>query len=160
MHSSRLRMCAGTRLAYATLQSRWGADGRSTVSAAWWYAANNTQWLLPPPCITQCPGSGPDCPPDSYQPSTVMCRATAGECDVPEFCSNSSPFCPPDAFKDTTTECRPAKSTCDNAEKCSGEHGSMLQRAKRGQSCLTPSRAVAPQACQQHAQTTSFSHRL
>jgi len=50
----------------------------------------------------------------------VLCRDSAGICDVPEYCDGSSPDCPPDEFKPSTVECRPYAVSCDIVEYCTG----------------------------------------
>ena len=50
----------------------------------------------------------------------VLCRDSAGICDVPEYCDDSSPDCPPDEFKPSTVECRPYAVSCDIVEYCTG----------------------------------------
>ncbi|OQS01779.1 hypothetical protein THRCLA_21628, partial [Thraustotheca clavata] len=40
----------------------------------------------------------------AFKPSTTMCRPSAGECDVAEYCSGTSGTCPLDAFALPTTE--------------------------------------------------------
>nr|XP_051701216.1 disintegrin and metalloproteinase domain-containing protein 33 isoform X18 [Oryctolagus cuniculus] len=32
------------------------------------------------------------------KPAGTLCRAAAGDCDLPEFCTGSSPHCPPDVY--------------------------------------------------------------
>jgi hypothetical protein len=53
------------------------------------------------------------------QPTSVICRPAAGDCDVAEAC-NGGTTCPADALKPTGTECRAAAGPCDIAEQCSG----------------------------------------
>jgi hypothetical protein len=67
-----------------------------------------------------CTGSDPACPPDTFQPATVECRASAGVCDVAENCTGTAAACPADAFQPSSVECRASTATCDPAEFCSG----------------------------------------
>jgi MYXO-CTERM domain-containing protein len=49
------------------------------------------------------------------------CRASAGDCDVPETCDGTSLACPADGFAANTTVCRSATGgVCDVAETCTG----------------------------------------
>src|SRR5262245_36955872 len=54
------------------------------------------------------------------QPSTTICRAAAGVCDVAEFCTGTSPDCPADGFASAATVCRAQNGVCDVAETCPG----------------------------------------
>src|SRR5204863_3736224 len=58
----------------------------------------------------------------SHVPATaaVVCRPSAGACDVAETCTGATFVCPPDAFEPTTTVCRLATVTCDISETCDG----------------------------------------
>ncbi|UCE62348.1 MAG: hypothetical protein JSU63_11665 [Phycisphaerales bacterium] len=55
----------------------------------------------------------------NLKPATEECRASAGVCDIAEFCTGSSADCPADVLDDTS-ECRPAAGVCDIAESCDG----------------------------------------
>lgn len=65
------------------------------------------------------PGSGSQCR-YSYRAATTVCRASAGPCDAPEFCTGSSASCPGDSFLGSTQVCRPATGACDQEERCTG----------------------------------------
>jgi len=52
--------------------------------------------------------------------ATVVCRASAGPCDVAETCTGSSPACPVDVLAKNGTVCRAATDLCDAPEVCSG----------------------------------------
>jgi hypothetical protein len=65
-------------------------------------------------------GNSADCPPDGFQPNTLVCRTAADVCDAAEFCTGSSAVCPPDGVQPGTTVCRPAANVCDVAELCTG----------------------------------------
>jgi hypothetical protein len=43
-----------------------------------------------------CDGSSVACPPDAFQPATLICRASTGVCDPAEQCSGTSATCPAD----------------------------------------------------------------
>src|SRR5439155_245311 len=65
-----------------------------------------------------CTGSSAACPEDTFKPSTVECRAAAGDCDLAERCTGADAACPPDAK--STAVCRLARGECDLAESCDG----------------------------------------
>jgi len=50
----------------------------------------------------------------------VQCRASAGDCDTPEFCQAFNNRCPIDIFKSAITECRSSVGICDVVETCTG----------------------------------------
>jgi hypothetical protein len=56
----------------------------------------------------------------SYLPSTAVCRAAAGVCDLAEYCTGSNPLCPVDVFRPVIHVCRAAVGECDLAENCTG----------------------------------------
>jgi hypothetical protein len=52
------------------------------------------------------------------EPTTVVCRADAGDCDVAEFC-NGSGGCPADSFEAAGTACGDHTDTvCDDPDTC------------------------------------------
>ena len=58
-------------------------------------------------------------------PSTQVCRASAGVCDVTEKCDGTNLACPTNSFSPSTTMCRAAmtysdSTSCDVAEYCTG----------------------------------------
>lgn len=55
-----------------------------------------------------------------FEPSTTVCRALDGVCDVPETCTGTSATCPGNSFAPTTTVCRGAGGICDAQETCTG----------------------------------------
>jgi hypothetical protein len=55
-----------------------------------------------------------------YEPITTECRASAGVCDVAEFCTGQSADCPSDSK--STAECRGSAGLCDVAEICDGQN--------------------------------------
>jgi hypothetical protein len=46
------------------------------------------------PCdvAENCPGDGPDCPANAYEPPETVCRAANGGCDLPETCTGMLTF--------------------------------------------------------------------
>lgn len=60
------------------------------------------------------------CPADSFATGGSSCRAPVGPCDVGESCSGSSAACPTDAFVSTGTVCAPAAGACDVDDVCDG----------------------------------------
>jgi len=54
------------------------------------------------------------------KPDTTMCRASAGICDLEEYCTGTDPSCPADAFEPASTECRASSGDCDLVEYCTG----------------------------------------
>ena len=50
----------------------------------------------------------------------LVCRPSAGPCDVAETCTGANGNCPADAFQPSNFQCRPATGTCDLPETCSG----------------------------------------
>src|SRR5439155_10603973 len=67
-----------------------------------------------------CNGSGVCV--DEYKASTVVCRASAGQCDVAESCTGSSGACPANGFATTATVCSGASNggDCDATDHCDG----------------------------------------
>ncbi|MBI4412097.1 MAG: DUF4215 domain-containing protein [Deltaproteobacteria bacterium] len=64
-------------------------------------------------------GGAPYCK-TTYASSATQCRASAGTCDVAEYCTGASATCPADSFASSTTECRASTGVCDTAEACTG----------------------------------------
>jgi hypothetical protein len=65
------------------------------------------------------------------EPSTTVCRASAGDCDVAESCDGVSDLCPANGFAPSTT-------TCDDGNFCSAEdqcNGGGLCVQKTAMSC-------------------------
>jgi hypothetical protein len=82
-----------------------------------------------------CDGSSNDCPADAFKDATVVCRASAGVCDVAENCTGTGPSCPTDVFKGPETVCRPAAGECDLAESCTGSAAACPADAKSTAVC-------------------------
>lgn len=69
--------------------------------------------------LDQCDGTSYYCQ-HPIAPNTVLCRTSAGACDVAEYCDGTNPTCPTDTFLPNTTVCRAAADICDVAENCTG----------------------------------------
>ncbi len=85
---------------------------------------------------------------DGFLPSTTVCRAAAGACDVVETCTGASAVCPPDAFATPPHVCRPAAGDCDVAERCAGATPTCPpdRRAPPGAACGSPARSACDAA--------------
>jgi hypothetical protein len=51
---------------------------------------------------------------------SVVCRPSAGACDVAESCNGTGVNCPADGFASAATVCRPSAGVCDVGENCTG----------------------------------------
>lgn len=74
-----------------------------------------------------CDGAG-TCQ-ENYQPSSQVCRADAGDCDVPEYCPGDSAQCPVNSYEPEGTGCGDFSDTdctdpdtCDGAGLCQDNH--------------------------------------
>lgn len=58
--------------------------------------------------------TGECCDLSTCHPRTAgtVCRESAGECDLPEYCTGASEYCPSDYFKRDTEECSHGKAYC------------------------------------------------
>jgi MYXO-CTERM domain-containing protein len=50
----------------------------------------------------------------------IICRTTAGPCDLEEACDSTSTDCPQETFQPAGTTCRAAAGPCDREEVCTG----------------------------------------
>jgi hypothetical protein len=68
-----------------------------------------------------CSGTADDpCPADSFEPSTTVCRADAGDCDVEETCPGAADAtCPVNGFEPAGTSCNDGDLCTQNTE-CDG----------------------------------------
>ncbi|OQR80893.1 hypothetical protein ACHHYP_17082 [Achlya hypogyna] len=68
-----------------------------------------------------CDGSG-NCV-DTYKPTSFVCRASKGQCDIAETCSGTSGVCPLDTFASTSTKCTGTcnGNPCDAQDLCDGK---------------------------------------
>jgi hypothetical protein len=65
-----------------------------------------------------CDGKGAACPADGFAAATVVCRASAGDCDVAETCTGKTAACPADAIRAKGYVCSATpKRSCDGATK-------------------------------------------
>jgi hypothetical protein len=123
-----------TMLAFWMPVDCFDADGGLVVARA---TASSDEWPLcrvPPDCLgaldgTSCEPDGLPCTNDVCRggacahepaPAGTLCRAAAGECDMPETCDGVSGECPDDRLVPTTVVCRGARDACDAPEHCDG----------------------------------------
>ena len=68
-----------------------------------------------------------------HQPGNagLVCRATAGGCDVQEVCDGVAGACPSDVLLPADTICRPSEGVCDLVEACSGVDAACPDDAKK-----------------------------
>ena len=67
--------------------------------------------------------------------SSAQCRASAGDCDLPESCDGATNDCPADGFKTNAVQCRAAAGDCDVAESCSGSSATCPSDSKSTAEC-------------------------
>jgi len=53
-----------------------------------------------------CTGTSANCPADQFKSTDVVCRPSAGDCDVAENCTGTSANCPPDGYQPPSLVCR------------------------------------------------------
>jgi hypothetical protein len=123
-----------TMLAFRMPVDCFDADGGLIVTRG---TASSDAWPLcgiPPDCLgapddTPCEPDGLPCTIDVCRagacvhdpaPAGTLCRAAAGECDVPETCNGVAGECPDDIRVPATVVCRPATGACDSPEHCNG----------------------------------------
>lgn len=70
-----------------------------------------------------------------FEPSTTVCRATAGGCDIAENCTGVSATCPANALRPNGFTCRAAAGICDLAETCNGSSAACPNDAKSTAVC-------------------------
>lgn len=77
------------------------------------------------PCATEnfcemgtvsCATGVPVCTGSGVLPDGVLCRPSAGLCDVEEVCDGVNPECPADVFLPSGAVCRATAEACDDAE--------------------------------------------
>ena len=73
-------------------------------------------------CV-QCDGVSPQCPANVLRPSTFVCRAAVGLCDIVERCNGVNATCPNDVVLSSTFVCRASQGACDVDERCDGRTG-------------------------------------
>ncbi|XP_051701212.1 disintegrin and metalloproteinase domain-containing protein 33 isoform X15 [Oryctolagus cuniculus] len=84
------------------------------------------------------------------KPAGTLCRAAAGDCDLPEFCTGSSPHCPPDVY-------------LLDGSPCAGGHGYCRDGAcptleQQCQQLWGPGSRAAPEACFQVVNSAGDAH--
>jgi hypothetical protein len=82
----------------------------------------------------QCSGTSVCCDGCNIRPSSTVCRASAGSCDVAETCSGLA-VCPADTYQTSSTVCRSSAGACDVAETCSGSSASCPSDLKSTAQC-------------------------
>ena len=90
------------------------SDGSCTALSA--AAAPSVVCRPGSPCDLEevCLPTSTECPEDSFEPSTTLCRESTGACDPAEHCSGSSPACPAD-------DVAPFGTSCADADRCNGD---------------------------------------
>src|SRR5207245_10105088 len=64
-------------------------------------------------------GRGTTGPPDAFEPSSIVCRLSAGECDPAENCRGTGPACPADDKSPAGTPCTDDGNSC-TTDACNG----------------------------------------
>lgn len=83
-----------------------------------------------------CTGTSGACPPNAFEPDTVVCRPSLnGICDSAENCTGSTADCPPDILAPGGTPCRASEGVCDPAETCTGASGACPADSKSASVC-------------------------
>ncbi|WP_245767251.1 choice-of-anchor A family protein [Stigmatella erecta] len=72
----------------------------------------------------------------SLKPATTVCRASAGECDVAEYCTGTSASCPVDGFQGAGTACSSDDNVCTR-DVCNGAGSCGHPALPSGTSCGT-----------------------
>ena len=75
--------------------------------------------------------------------ASVVCRPSAGQCDVADYCDGATNDCPADAFAPDTTTCTGVSTggACDTQDFCLGTANSCVDKYL---SATTVCRAAAP----------------
>jgi hypothetical protein len=71
----------------------------------------------------------------NFAGNTTECRASAGDCDLPESCDGTTNDCPADGFQTNAVQCRAAAGACDVAESCSGSSATCPADSKSSAQC-------------------------
>jgi RHS repeat-associated protein len=85
----------------------------------------------------------------SAAPSSTVCRAQNGACDVAEKCNGTATTCPTDSLATAATVCRVAAGECDVAEQCTGSSSACPADTKRvlGTACTADSNSCTKDQC-------------
>jgi hypothetical protein len=96
----------------------------SHIDLGFWYSTCGDNILESPELCDNNNGTSGSCCTTSctYKPNATLCRSSAGDCDLTEFCNGASGSCPADGK--ATGECRAAVGVCDVAENCDGVNNS------------------------------------
>src|SRR5207249_1608532 len=82
-----------------------------------------------------CLGTASSCV-DVFRSSATVCRASAGQCDVPESCTGALGACPADGFASSATSCTGASQgeACDDdaADHCTGSANTCVDVFRSG----------------------------
>ncbi|XP_066870187.1 disintegrin and metalloproteinase domain-containing protein 33 isoform X2 [Kogia breviceps] len=73
------------------------------------------------------------------KPAGAPCRRSAGDCDLPEFCTGASPYCPPDIYLLDGSPCARGRGYCRDGACPTLEH--------QCQQLWGPGSRPAPEAC-------------
>ncbi len=81
-----------------------------------------------------------------FKPSSTLCRASAGVCDLAESCTGFSANCPADSK--STAQCRASSGECDLAEICDGIGNNCPADAKSPSGTQCGQARPCPDQCQ------------
>jgi len=87
-----------------------------------------------------CDGQNLDCPQDSLEPDTTICRESVELCDTAEYCPGDGAECPEDTWAAFGFSCQD-ELTCTTRDVCDGEGGlemnclGLVYSCTYGQSC-------------------------
>jgi hypothetical protein len=82
------------------------------------------------------------------EPTTTLCRADAGQCDVAEYCDGAG-NCPSDAFEPAGTACGDQSSgQCDAADTCNGAGVCQANNVANGTACDDNNACTDSDSCQ------------
>ena len=97
----------------------------------------------------QCDGGACCSSTCQFLPSTTVCRAQAGVCDLAEHCTGTSATCPADSFLPASTVCRASAGECDLQENCPGNGRNCPADAKKsaGTACTADSNPCTLDQC-------------
>ncbi|XP_059887141.1 disintegrin and metalloproteinase domain-containing protein 33 isoform X2 [Delphinus delphis] len=84
------------------------------------------------------------------KPAGAPCRRSAGDCDLPEFCTGVSPYCPPDIYLLDGSPCARGRGYCRDGACPTLEH--------QCQQLWGPGSRPAPEACFQVVNSAGDAH--
>ena len=92
-----------------------------------------------------CDGNGTCLP--NHAPTSTVCRAAVGSCDVAETCTASG-TCPANAFVGSGVACGSGADTdCDNPDTCNGSGTCLANNEANGTTCTTDSNPCTVDQC-------------